>query len=144
MHCLAVVKLPFIAFMYDGTYYIISLSPIFVCFNSNICTDKVAVIHQIYPRTDDYHCHCPNTRLSCTYPGTAISEAFYVLVNGFQHNCNGYTDHEVKLSNGALFLTVNATDSSVNGNNYICTAVYEDKSTATSEIWTLADYEGLL
>ena len=114
----------------------------FVCFNSNICTGKVAVIRLMYPGTNKYHCHCPNTKLNCAYPGNAISAAFYVLVNGIQQNCDGYPDHEVILSNDVLVLTVNATASSVNGNNYICTAVYADRSTATSESWTLAKYEG--
>lgn len=128
--------------MNDDTYDITSLSPMFVCFNSNICTGKLAVIHRMYPETEEYHCHCPNTMLQCIYPGNAIIAGFYVVVNGVQQNCDGYPGHEVNLDNNALFLTVNATVSSVNGNNYICTAVYADRSTATSEIWTLPGREG--
>lgn len=114
----------------------------FVCFNSNTCTGKVAVIEQMYPETKEYHCHCPNTMLKCTFPENATIAGFYVLVNGIQLNCVGYPNHEVQSSNGVLVLTVNATDSSVSGNSYICTAVYADRSNARSGIWTLPEYEG--
>ena len=96
----------------------------------------------MYPETEDYYCHCPNTKLNCTYPENTIVAGFYVLVNGIQQNCNGYPNHEVNSVNNALVLTVNGTAPSVNGNNYTCTAVYEDGSTATSKSWTLAEYEG--
>ena len=96
----------------------------------------------MYPETEEYHCHCPNTVLKCTYPGNAFIAGFYVLINGIQQNCDGYPNHDVKLFNNALVLTVNATDSSVSGNRYICTTVYANRSIATSETWTLAESEG--
>lgn len=104
---------------------------------------KVPEIYPMYPETNEYYCHCPNTKLMCNFTEDAITAGFYVLVNGIQQNCDGYPDHEVDLVNNALILTVNATDLSVDGNNYICTAVNADWSTATSEIWTLPKSEDL-
>ena len=112
------------------------------------CTGKVAVIHQVYPETEEYRCHYPAATLTCTFPGGPFVAGWYVFIDGIQQNCDGYSNHLVDATNmtsGVLVLQMNNTrQQGLENNIYSCTAVYSDGSSADSGTVTLPPFEGQL
>lgn len=111
--------------------------------NLSVVQSKVATVEQVYPPEVEYRCHCPAIEFMCIFPeGALVANWFVSTASGEQYNCDDYDNHHVETGNGRLSLKMNSTTSqSLEGNEYSCTAVYSDSTTAESGTVTLPTIE---